>query len=140
MYKTQRNYENAQRMLFDGVGQYDIPEIELTQFNNAEFIGFNYARNAKEPENKAVHFFLDDYQFTRVWTDPDRYVSILQRFKYVLTPDFSLYMDFPKALQIYNHYRNRYWWWHLRQCRRADHHGRRDRESAISLLWPGLWF
>ena len=74
MYKTQRNYENAQRMLFDGVGQYDIPEIELTQFNNAEFIGFNYARNAIEPENKAVHFFLDDYQFTRVWTDPDRYV------------------------------------------------------------------
>ena len=50
MYKTQRNYENAQRMLFDGVGQYDIPEIDPTQFNNAEFIGFNYARNAKEPE------------------------------------------------------------------------------------------
>ena len=105
MYKTQRNYENAQRMLFDGVGQYDIPELEPVQFDNAEFIGFNYARNAKEPENKAVHFFLDDYQFTRVWTDPDKYTAMLQRFKYVLTPDFSLYTDFPKSLQIYNHYR-----------------------------------
>ena len=105
MYKTQRNYENAQRMLFDGVGQYDIPELEPVQFDNAEFIGFNYARNAKEPENKAVHFFLDDYQFTRVWTEPDRYIPMLQRFKYVLTPDFSLYTDFPKPLQIYNHYR-----------------------------------
>lgn len=94
MYKTQRNYENAQRMLFDGVGQYDIPELEPVQFDNAEFIGFNYARNAKEPENKAVHFFLDDYQFTRVWTDPDKYTAMLQRFKYVLTPDFSLYTDF----------------------------------------------
>ena len=62
MYRTQRNYENVQRMLFDGIGEYDIPQIEPTQFNNAEFIGFNYARNAKEPENKAVHFFLDDYQ------------------------------------------------------------------------------
>lgn len=116
MYKTQRNYENAQRMLFDGVGQYDIPEIEPTQFDNAEFIGFNYARNAKESENKAVHFFLDDYQFIRVWTDPDRYVPILQRFKYVLTPDFSLYTDFPKSLQIYNHYRKHwlgaYWQMH----------------------------
>ncbi len=30
MYKTQRNYENAQRMLFEGAGQYDIPEIEPT--------------------------------------------------------------------------------------------------------------
>ena len=105
MYKTKRNYENAQRMLFDGAGQYSIPQLEPTQFNNAEFIGFNYARNAKEPENKAVHFFLDDYQFNRVWTDPDRYISMLQKFKYVLTPDFSLYTDFPKALQIYNHYR-----------------------------------
>ena len=104
-YKSQRNYENAQRMLFDGIGQYAIPEIEPTQFENAEFIGFNYAKSAKNPESKVVHFFLDDYQFTRVWTDPDRYISMLQRFKYVLTPDFSLYTDFPKPLQIYNHYR-----------------------------------
>ena len=116
MYKEQRNYENVQRMLFDGVGRYDIPEIEPTQFNNAEFIGFNYAKSAKNPENKAVHFFLDDYQFTRVWTEPDRYISMLQRFKYVLTPDFSLYTDFPKSLQIYNHYRKHwlgaYWQMH----------------------------
>lgn len=92
-------------MLFDGIGQYDIPGIEPTQFDNAEFIGFNYAKSAKNPESKAVHFFLDDYQFTRVWTDPDRYIPMLQRFKYVLTPDFSMYTDFPKPLQIYNHYR-----------------------------------
>ena len=84
MYRTQRNYENVQRMLFNGIGEYDIPQIESIQFNNAEFIGFNYDRNAKEPENKAVHFFLDDYQFTRVWTEPDRYIPMLQRFKYVL--------------------------------------------------------
>lgn len=115
-YKSQRNYENAQRMLFDGIGQYEIPEIEPTQFENAEFIGFNYAKSAKNPESKAVHFFLDDYQFTRVWTDPDRYIPMLQRFKYVLTPDFSLYTDFPKPLQIYNHYRKHwlgaYWQMH----------------------------
>ena len=92
-------------MLFDGIGQYAIPEIEPTQFENAEFIGFNYAKSAKNPESKVVHFFLDDYQFTRVWTDPDRYIPMLQRFKYVLAPDFSLYTDFPKPLQIYNHYR-----------------------------------
>ena len=103
-------------MLFDGIGQYEIPEIEPTQFENAEFIGFNYAKSAKNPESKAVHFFLDDYQFTRVWTAPDRYADMLQRFKYVLTPDFSLYTDFPKALQIYNHYRKHwlgaYWQMH----------------------------
>ena len=30
---------------------------------------------------------------------------MLQEFDYVLTPDFSLYLDYPKAIQIYNHYR-----------------------------------
>ena len=116
MYKELRNYENIQRMLFDGVGRYDIPEIELTQFDNAEFVGFNYAKSTKNCEDKAVHFFLDDYQFNRVWTDPDKYIPMLQRFKYVLTPDFSLYTDFPKSLQIYNHYRKHwlgaYWQMH----------------------------
>ena len=116
MYKQQRNYENIQKMLFDGVGQYDIPEIERTEFDAAEFIGFNYAQNAKEPEKKAVHFFLDDYQFIRLWTDPDRYIARLQKFRYVLTPDFSLYTDFPRSLQIYNHYRKHwlgaYWQMH----------------------------
>lgn len=53
MYRAQRNYENVQRMLFDGVGRYDIPEIEPTQFDNAEFIGFNYAKSAKNCEDKA---------------------------------------------------------------------------------------
>lgn len=116
MYKEQRNYENVQRMLFDGVGRYDIPEIEPTQFDNAEFVGFNYAKSTKNCEDKAVHFFLDDYQFNRVWTDPDKYIPMLQRFKYVLTPDFSRYTDFPKSLQIYNHYRKHwlgaYWQMH----------------------------
>ena len=105
MYKTQRNYENVQRALFNGVGCYEIPMIEPTQFDNAEFIVFNYAKNAKKAYGNAVHFFLDDYQFNRVWTNPDRYIPMLQKFKYVLTPDFSLYTDFPKPLQIYNHYR-----------------------------------
>ena len=33
-----------------------------------------------------------------------------------MTPDFSTYTDFPKAIQIYNHYRKHwlgaYWQWH----------------------------
>lgn len=131
MYREQRNYENAQRMLFDGVGQYAIPEIEPTQFDNAEFVGFNYARGAKEAQSKAVHFFLDDYQFTRVWTDPDRYIPMLQRFKYVLTPDFSLYTDFPKPLQIYNHYR-KHWlgaYWQMHGINVIPTIGWSDRES-----------
>jgi hypothetical protein len=62
-----------------------------------------------------VHFFLDDYQFNRCWNAPDKYIPILQKYKCVLSPDFSLYADFPKAIQIYNHYR-KHWlgaYWQL---------------------------
>lgn len=120
MYKTQRNYENVQRMIFDGTGSFGIPKIEpIKSVQVAEFIGFNYAASTKNAENKAVHFFLDDYQFNRVWTNPNRYIEMMRKFKYVLAPDFSLYTDFPIALQIYNHYR-KHWlaaYWQLNGIR-----------------------
>ena len=105
MYKQQRNYENVNKRLFDGTGVYQIPQIQPTHFDFCEFIGFNYARSEKYKKDKGVHFFLDDYQFSRVWTNIDKYVPMLGEFKYVMAPDFSLFTDFPKALQIYNHYR-----------------------------------
>lgn len=100
-------YENLNRRMFDGVGEYGIPQIKPTVFTDGcEFVGFNYARgNCSNTDQKAVHFFLDDYQFYSLWRTPDRYVDKLSRFRYVLTPDFSTYTDFPKAIQIYNHYR-----------------------------------
>ena len=52
-----------------------------------------------------MHFFIDDYQFNRLWNNIDTYIPILSRFDWVMTPDFSTYTDFPKAIQIYNHYR-----------------------------------
>lgn len=105
-YRNRRNYENLERQIFDGVGKYGIPQIEpVTYEKGCEWIGFNYAKTCKEPEKKGVHFFLDDYQFNRLWTDVDRYIPMLQKFRYVMSPDFSTYTDFPKAIQIYNHYR-----------------------------------
>lgn len=105
-YRNTRNYENLERCIFAGVGAFDIPQIDPVRYEGGcEFIGFNYAVGCKQRENKAVHFFLDDYQFNRLWTNIDRYVPVLSQFQYVLSPDFSTYTDFPKALQIYNHYR-----------------------------------
>ena len=100
-------YENLNRRLFNGVGEYGIPQIYPETFEGeCEFIGFNYARGKVTHEDqKGVHFFLDDYQFDSLWRNVDRYTDKLSRFRYVLTPDFSTYTDFPKAIQIYNHFR-----------------------------------
>ena len=40
-----------------------------------------------------------------MWTNPDAYLEKLRRFQYVFAPDFSPYADFPKAVQVFNHFR-----------------------------------
>ncbi|MBE6129568.1 MAG: DUF4417 domain-containing protein [Erysipelotrichaceae bacterium] len=112
-YKTKTqgsvlNILNLGYAQFPGVGKYDIPQIqpekELPE-GIEEWIGFNYVLSDKNPENKAVHFFVDDYQFERVWNRPDQYIPYLKRYKCVLSPDFSPYGDMPLITQIFNHYR-----------------------------------
>ena len=109
-YRNTRCYQNCEKKMFEGVGSYQIPEIKPIQMDveNVPLIGFNYAKTEKNPEDKIVHFFLDDYQFDRVWNDPDKYLSVLRRFKAVVSPDFSLYLDFPKVVQMYNGYRRQW--------------------------------
>lgn len=97
---------NLQERIFDGAGEYDIPQLlPETAVDVQDWIGFNYILGEKEPDKKGVQFFLDDYQFERVWNYPNKYADTLRKFGAVLTPDFSLYRDFPKAVQIFNHYR-----------------------------------
>ena len=108
VYRQNHSYENLSKAIFRGVGEYDIPKIMPTSekdVNLENYIGFNYAKTCKDPESCGVHFFLDDYQFNRLWNQPDRYLELLKKFKFVCSPDFSTYTDFPKAIQIYNHYR-----------------------------------
>ena len=106
MYRDRRNYENLNRAKFIGTGTFDIPRILAeVPVTPQSWIGFNYAKSCKVPANKAVHFFVDDYQFNRLWTNPDAYLDMLRGFKAVCAPDFSTYTDFPRAVQIWNHYR-----------------------------------
>ena len=113
--QTKNAYLNCEKQIFPGVGPFNIPEILPQDIDLAdpEILGFNYAKGEDFPEEKICHFYLDDYQFERVWNSPSVYVKKMQKFKAVLSPDFSLYVDFPRAVQIFNHYRKhwvaRYW-------------------------------
>lgn len=102
--KSGLSYENTTKAIFEGNNRFNIPKIKPTNFITDRFIGFNEAMSRKQTDC-GVHFFLDDYQFVRLWNNPNRYIEILQKFSCVLSPDFSLYSDYPVALQIYNHYR-----------------------------------
>lgn len=105
MYRQQRNYENLNKHIFSGDGPYGIPRITPVECTVDNWISFNFAKTCEEPEIHGVHFFVDDYQFLRVWTQPEAQLERLKRFQAVCSPDFSTYTDFPQAIQIYNHYR-----------------------------------
>lgn len=87
-------------------GKYDMPVLEGVDHIPSDLQGFNYVLN-KPDTSKGVHFFLDDYQFERIWQRPDFYIEKLTDFDCVLTPDFSLYLDMPIAMQVWNIYRSR---------------------------------
>ncbi len=55
-----------------------------------------------------LHFFTDDYRFEPIWKEPARYKLAMQRAACVLSPDFSLFADMPRALQIWQTYRSRW--------------------------------
>ncbi len=108
--ETQEMKENILNLgyaQFAGVGKYDIPEIEpVTRLPKIEeWVGFNYVLSEKNPKNKGVHFFVDDYQFERVWNNPGAYIDKLSKFAAVMSPDFSPYGDMPIITQMFNHYR-----------------------------------
>lgn len=91
---------------------WQMPIITNDDYIPTDLIGFNYAKTS-ENKKTGIHFYVDDYQFERVWNNPDEYVDILKQYECVLSPDFSLYMDMPMPMKIWNIYRSRqmgqYW-------------------------------
>lgn len=85
---------------------WQMPVIENDNYIPKKMIGFNYAKTSKE-KNCFIHFYLDDYQFERIWNNPEKYLEILTEYEGILSPDFSLYMDMPMPMKIWNIYRSR---------------------------------
>lgn len=110
-YKNTRFWNNLEKAKFDGIGKYGIPEIKSIQyedFGDVKWIGFNYASSCRNRVGKGVHFYLDDYQFDRIWFDVNRYASLLDDYDVTLTPDWSIYVDWPLAVNVFNHYKKHY--------------------------------
>ena len=85
---------------------WQMPIIKKEDFIPSDLIGFNYAKTSKE-KNVGIHFYLDDYQFERIWNDPGEYIDILKEYDCILSPDFSLYLDMPMPMKIRNVFRSR---------------------------------
>ena len=87
-------------------GFYEMPTIRKSSFIPSDLIGFNYALTSKN-KRAGIHCFVDDYQFSRLWNNPDAYIETIAGYECFLSPDFSLYLDMPMAMKVWNIYRSR---------------------------------
>ena len=117
MTEENYNYRTSQALLrnqFAGKGKLKIPiipkfEAKQGDFDDLLLIGFD--KTHLEDQNhlgRMVHFFLYDYRFERVWKNPDNDLEKLSRYRAVLSPDFSMYLEMAPVMQIYNVFRNRW--------------------------------
>lgn len=86
---------------------WQMPIIKNDNFIPEDLIGFNYALTNKE-KNCGIHCYVDDYQFERLWNNPDKYIDALKEYQCFLSPDFSLYIDMKMSTKIWNTYRSRF--------------------------------
>jgi hypothetical protein len=88
-------------------GSFDMPALDACDAKPVDLMGFNYVMSDHGARSGiGIHFFIDDYQFERVWRDPDFYGERMSGYGCVIAPDFSLYSDMPMAMQVWNVYRS----------------------------------
>ena len=97
--------------LFPSDNTWGIPVLQHTSVSRAPDWLVPYRQRIRAHESLTdgcVHFFLDDYRFETVWNRPVKALAALAPYQTLLTPDFSLYRDWPPTLQLWNVYRNRW--------------------------------
>ena len=98
------NVQNTEKGFFPSSNSYGIPDIKADEFVIKELIPYRVDGN----RNGTAHFFLDDYRFERCLKNPDSQIPELKKYTGVLSPDFSMYTNYPEAYQIWQVYRNRW--------------------------------
>ena len=99
------------RRLFPADNLYGIPQLPPVSENHLPRWLAPYKRRIRSQaglEDGAAHFFLDDYRFETVWFQPGNTLKSLRPYTTLLSPDFSVYADWPRAIQVWNVYRNRW--------------------------------
>lgn len=96
---------------FKVVGKYNMPLIKKQDIDvdKIEPISFVDTKNDDEQnKHKTVHFFTHDWLFEKVYTKADDSFERLKQYHALFSPDFSLFIDMPLALQIHSVFKNRW--------------------------------
>ena len=114
--------DNFHAFMVDGAefdGFYDIPFIpRYLNLNVNKLISYDKTYKHIYEPGEVVHFYIDDQKFDGpkgIWNgllnnESNKRGFILERFmgaQAIISPDFSLYLDMPRVMQIWNIYRSR---------------------------------
>ena len=104
-----RNEPLFLRNQFNGVGMFKLPLVKKQEISleDVKLIGYDKV-NQSDDYDRIVHFFLDDYRFESIYNSPESKTETLKKYKAVLTPDFSMYVEMPIALQLFSTFKNRW--------------------------------
>ena len=92
-------------------GKYQIPIIakQKIDFDEISLLSYvNTKKDDKENSYKTVHFFTHDWHFDKVYDNAYEEVEKLKQYYALLSPDFSMFVDMPLALQLYSVFKNRW--------------------------------
>ena len=109
--KKQKMVRNEFLYYGNSVGKYEFPIIKKQDINIDEikFLSFvNAKKDDKENKDKTIHFFTYDWLFEKVYEKPEEEFEKLKQYKYLLSPDFSIFTNMPLALQIESIFKNRW--------------------------------
>lgn len=96
---------------FEGSGKYGMPLIKKQNINLSKIELWNFTKTKQSDEenkHKTIHFFTYDWNFESVYQKPEQTLEKLDQYYVLLTPEFSMYWDMPKALQINSTFKNRW--------------------------------
>lgn len=92
-------------------GCYDLPLIRKQEIDFSKIKLMSYSNTKYQDKrniSKTIHFFIHDYRFECVYSNPMIAVEKLKQYYALCSPDFSLYTDMPILLQMYSTFKSRW--------------------------------
>ncbi|OQW91395.1 MAG: hypothetical protein BWK78_04740 [Thiotrichaceae bacterium IS1] len=74
---------------------------------NISIVRYDTARN-RPSKLRAVHFYVDDFRMNTTFHKPAKCLDYVRGFQFAVGPDFSVAIDLPHAVNVWNVFRSRW--------------------------------
>lgn len=97
-------FPSSGRLGFPCIKKQDIDLFHVELIACSDTCSHDFAENRA----KGVHHFVDDYRFDGVYNHPEKSLEKYKQYRFVLSPDFSMYADMSPWRQIESVAKNRW--------------------------------